>query len=96
MLRENSTIYCIKNFNLRLDGYYYLPYEKINKGDVGNKAYLSEPFNYQYFLGSARIIYHPPIGVISDSVNYIEKPGSKFGFLINLGYLIFNKSKLNK
>lgn len=86
----------VKNFNIRLDGYYYLPYEKINKGVAGNNAYLSKPFNHQYFLGSARIIYHPPIGVISASVNYIEKPGSKFGFLINLGYLIFNKSKLNK
>jgi NTE family protein len=84
-----------KNFDFRIDGYYYVPYEKILRNE-SNQAVLSSPFSYQYFVGSARILYRPPIGVISASVNYIEKPGSKLGFLINLGYLIFNKSKLNR
>lgn len=85
-----------KRFNLRVDGYFYLPYEKIMKGTKSNNAYFSKPITYNYLVGSARIVYRPPIGVISASVNYIEKPGSKFGFLINLGYLIFNKSRLNR
>jgi len=85
-----------RDFNFRVDGYYYLPYEKIEKGVNDNLAYLSDPFTHNYFAGSARFIYHPPIGVVSASVNYIERPGSKFGFLVNLGYLIFNKSKLNR
>ncbi len=85
-----------KRFNFRADGYYYLPYQKVLKRVGSNIAYYSEPFSYNYFVGSARIIYRPPIGVISASVNYIDKPGSKIGFLINLGYLIFNKSRLNR
>ncbi|MCK5776977.1 MAG: hypothetical protein KAH25_12400, partial [Bacteroidales bacterium] len=84
-----------KSFDLRVNGYYYLPYNKILKGSE-NTAYFSEPFAYHYFLGSAELIYRPPIGVVSASVNYIEKPGSKVGFLLNLGFLIFNKSKLNR
>ena len=85
-----------KEFNFRVDGYYYVPYQKIEKRTNDNMAYLSDPITHHYFVGSARFIYHPPIGVVSASVNYIERPGSKFGFLVNLGYLIFNKSKLNR
>ena len=85
-----------KRFNFRLEGYYYIPYEKLLLDDTDNSAYYSSPSSYHYAVASARFVYHPPIGVISASVNYIEKPGNKFGFLLNLGYLIFNKSKLNR
>lgn len=84
-----------KSFHFRLDGYYYVPYEKILR-DASGMATFSTPFSYQYFVSSARFIYRPPVGQVSLSMNYIEKPGSKFGFLINLGYLIFNKSKLHR
>ncbi len=83
-----------KNFHFRFDGYYYLPYEKILRDENTNDAFLSRPFSFQYLVGSLRVVYRPPIGVVSASVNYIEKPGSKFGFMLNLGYLLFNKSKL--
>ncbi len=86
----------INNFDLRVEGYYYVPYNKILMNTDGNSAYLSKPFSYQYAIGSAQIVYHPPVGVISVSVNYFDKPGSKVGFLVNIGYLIFNKSKLNR
>lgn len=85
-----------KRFDFRVNSYYYIPYNKLLKDSNDNTAYLSPPFTYHYCLGSARLIYRPPIGVISVSVNYIEKPGSKFGFLLNLGYLIFNKSRMNR
>ena len=85
----------IKNFHLRVDGYYYVPYEKILVDD-NNMAYKSGPFEYNYFASSARLVFNPPIGVVSASVNYVDKPGSKFGFLLNIGYMIFNKSELNR
>lgn len=85
----------IKKFHLRVDGYYYVPYEKILVDDHNN-AYKSGRFDYNYFVGSARVVFYPPIGVVSASVNYIDKPGSKFGFLLNIGYMIFNKSQLNR
>lgn len=85
-----------KRFDFRFDSYYYIPYNKVLKSSVDNTAYLSKPFTHHYYLGSARLVYRPPFGVISVSVNYIEKPGSKVGFLVNLGYLIFNKSRINR
>jgi len=92
-----SVVYNLYNsFDIRADGYYYVPYNKILNNENDNSAYLSSPFNYHYVLGSVELTYRPPVGVISVSVNYIDKPGNKIGFLINLGYLIFNKSKLNR
>ncbi len=92
-----SFVYNFYNrFDFTIDGYYYVPYNKILENSDDNSAYLSTPLSYQYLLGSAQISYRPPVGVVSVSVNYIDKPGSKIGFLVNLGYLIFNKSKLNR
>jgi len=81
---------------LRLNGYYYVPYQKILHAEKGFGATFSDPFTYQYLAASAQLVYHPPIGVISVSVNYADQPGNKVGFLVNLGYLIFNKSRLNR
>jgi len=83
-------------FDFRANGYYYVPYNKILKNEADNKVYLSSPFTYHYVLGSVELTYRPPVGVVSVSVNYIDKPGNKIGFLVNLGYLIFNKSNLNR
>ncbi len=85
-----------KRFDFRVDGYYYVPYNKLLADSKDNSVYLSKPLMHLYFLGSARLVYRPPIGVISASVNYIEKPGSKIGFLLNLGYLIFNRSRMKR
>ncbi|MDP2724118.1 MAG: patatin-like phospholipase family protein [Bacteroidales bacterium] len=82
-----------RQFEFRLNGYCYVPYQKILLDSDGRNGRLSTPFSYQYFAGSAQLVYHPPIGVISASINYINQPGSKFGFLLNLGYLLFNKSR---
>jgi len=83
-------------FDVRFEGHYYVPYNKLLKDSNNNTAYLSSPFNYHYVLGLAQLTYRPPVGVVSVSVNYIDKPGNKLGFLVNIGYLIFNKSKLNR
>ena len=92
-----SVVYGFYNrFDVRLEGHYYVPYNKLLKDSDNNTAYLSSPFNYHYVLGSAQLTYRPPVGVVSVSVNYIDKPGNKVGFLMNIGYLIFNKSKLNR
>jgi len=92
-----SLVYNIySSFDLRVDGYYYVPYNKLLKNEDDNSPYLSVPFTYHYMVGSARLTYRPPVGVVSVSVNYIDKPGNKVGFLVSIGYLIFNKSKFNR
>ena len=82
------------NFDLRLEGYYFVPYKKIlfSSGNESNVEF-SAPFSYQYVVGSAQLIYHTPIGPISASMNYFDQPSGKFLFLFNIGFLIFNESR---
>lgn len=83
----------LKVLEVRLQGNYFVPYQKIQQGDEDYSVMLSTPFSYQYILGSAQVVYHSPIGPISVSVNYFERPGDKFSFYLGIGYLIFNKSR---
>jgi NTE family protein len=83
----------IRNLDMRLEAYYYLPYQKIISIDKSAKAEYSKAFSYQYVLGNIQALYYTPIGPVGVSVNYIEQDGDKFGFLFNFGYLIFNRSR---
>ena len=82
-----------KNFDLRIEAYYYVPYEKIITSEVDGNVQFSEPFSYQYAVGSGQIVYHTPLGPISASVNYFDQPSGKYYFLFNIGFLIFNESR---
>jgi len=81
-----------KHLELRLEAYYYAPYQKI-RGTDENKAELSDPFSYQYLVGNAQLLYHTAVGPIGMSVNYFDKDGDKFSFLFSIGWSLFNKSR---
>jgi len=86
----------IKTLDLRVEGNYYVPYQQILRGDEDYSVKLSTPFSYQYVAGNIHLVYHSPIGPVSASVNYFERPGDKFSFYLGIGYLIFNKSRFYK
>jgi NTE family protein len=80
-------------FNLRLEGYAFVPYQKILKQDIGDRnfmAYYSEPLSYLYYCGAANLVYNTPLGPASLSVNYYKKDGAQFYFLFHFGYILFN------
>jgi NTE family protein len=85
-----------KRLDLRLEAYYYVPYQKILREEESNDAYFSKPFSYSYLAGTAQLVYHTGFGPIGFAVNYFEKPSDKVTFLFNIGYLIFNKSRFYK
>jgi NTE family protein len=82
-----------KRLDLRLEAYYYVPYEKILASEDRSRASFSAPFSYSYLAATAQVVYHTGFGPIGLAVNYFEKPGDKITFLFNIGYLIFNKSR---
>lgn len=84
-----------KQLELRLEGYYYVPYEKI-RNDANNEPNLSKPFSYQYLVGKAQLLYNTGIGPIGVSVNYFDKDGNKVTFLLSIGWSIYNKSRFYK
>jgi len=83
----------VRNLDLRVEMYYYLPYQKIISVERSSAVEYSKPFSYHYLLGNIQVLYYTPIGPLGVSVNYIEKEGDKFSFLFNFGYLIFNRSR---
>ncbi len=83
----------IRNLDVRAEGYYFVPYQKIVSSDRSSGVDYSKQFSYQYIIGNFQVLYYTPIGPLGISVNYIDKVGDKFGFLFNFGYLIFNKSR---
>jgi len=82
-----------KALELRIEGYYYVPYQKILATEYYPGVELSKPFSYHYIAGTAQLLYHTAFGPIGLSVNYLEKPGGKVAFFFNIGFLIFNQSR---
>ncbi len=81
-----------KNLELRVEGYYYAPYQKIKNTESGIPE-LSKPFSYQYVVGNAQLLYHTAIGPIGVAVNYFEKDGEKFTFLLSIGWNLYDRSR---
>ncbi len=79
-----------RNLELRLEGYVYLPYEQIIK-TPDLKAQFAEPLTRQFFLGTAAMVFHSPLGPLSFSVNYYDKEKTDLTFLFHFGYILFNK-----
>lgn len=82
-----------KNFDLRLENYYYQPYQSIVQEN-------NTPENYDLWKGnewilSSSIIYHSPIAPISFTVNYYSGELEPWSFIFNLGYLLFNNRAFN-
>lgn len=82
-----------EQFQLRFEAYIFQPYEKIGS-DALNRPFYMDILNHRYFMGSASLIYHTPLGPASLSLNYYEKSGQKFYFAFNFGYLMFNQKAL--
>lgn len=86
-----------KQLELRLEGYYYFPYEKILPSDENpGGAMFSAPFSYYYTALTAQLVYNTAFGPIGLAVNYFDKPGDQVTVLFNIGFLIFNKSRFYK
>jgi NTE family protein len=79
--------------HLRIEAHLFQPYEEIGR-DEFNRPFNYESFEHRYFLGSAALVYHTPIGPASLSLNYYEKSGQNFFLLFNFGYTMFNKKAL--
>ncbi len=85
----NTNLKVMQNVNFRLEGYAFIPFNE----DIPDKnEYLPSNFIKNYYLtGLAAFIYQTGVGPLSLSLNYYEKPDTKFYFMLNFGYIIFNK-----
>lgn len=80
----------LKRLDLRLENYVFAPYRTFVQTPQQTTAY-SKPFNKQYYMGSAALVYDLPFGPISLSLNYYDKEKKPLSLIFTLGYIIFNR-----
>lgn len=82
------------NFDLRLEGYVFQPYQSILSNE-NFRPYHSANFSKRYFIASGILVYQTPIGPVSLSANYYSQTEKKLSILFSFGYLLFNKRALD-
>jgi NTE family protein len=82
-----------KNFDFRLEGYLFLPFQDFKKVGFQDVQY-GKSFGDWRYAGTAGLVYHTPIGPISFSYNLYDDPVKRNGVLLHLGYLIYNKRSI--
>jgi NTE family protein len=78
-----------KYISLQSDVYAFQPYKRL----LVDMSYEKMP-KYS-LMGSVAAVWQSPIGPLSVSVNYYERNYNKMYFLVNFGYIIFNKKGIN-
>jgi NTE family protein len=82
-----------KNFDLRIEGYLFLPYEQFIQNGTKDVAY-EDAFKKWHYAATTGFVYHTPVGPISLSYNLYDDPIKRNGVLLHLGYLIYNKRSI--
>ncbi len=83
-----------KIFEIRLEGYFYQPFQQIIENDSLQPDYAA-PFTRQYYIASASFMIHTPIGPINLSGNYYHNEKDPFTLLFHFGYIIFNRKTMD-
>ena len=78
---------------MRLEGYAFKPFEEIRESPEQIPV-LEKDLTKVYFIATMALVYHSPIGPISAMMNYYDDEENNFGFLLHVGYLIFQSKSL--
>ncbi|MBX2955712.1 MAG: patatin-like phospholipase family protein [Cyclobacteriaceae bacterium] len=82
-----------RTLDIRVEGYLFKPLEYIQEGQ-NQEAYTNTSLTTLFFAGSTSLVYHSPIGPVSLSANYYDDAENKFGVLLHVGFLLFNRHTL--
>jgi len=91
-----KNVYSINNnLDLRLEGYLFKPLREIVKSEAEVQKPVYNVFDESMYLAATMgLVYHTPLGPVSLSMNYYDDDDNKFGFLLHIGYLIYNKRSI--
>ena len=84
----------LKNFQFRVEGYFFQPYNEILKQQDLTAGYGADLSN-RYFITSASTVYHTPLGPVALSLNYYDQTEQPLSFMFHFGYILFNKKELD-
>jgi len=79
--------------DFRLEAYLFKPFEYLKEG-ANQGTETSAKLESLFFAATAGLVYHAPIGPVSFSANYYDDDETRFGVLLHVGFLLFNKHSL--
>lgn len=82
-----------RNLDFRVEGYGFIPFDQLQEG-FNQQAAVTEPSQYFRLAATASAVYRSIIGPIGLSVNYYDDPQKRWGVLLHLGYVLYNKKSL--
>ncbi len=86
-----SIIELSSQMHLRMEGYAFLPVQQIVRGENYQAIYHPDNYSDISLMGLGGLVYHTGLGPLSLTVNYFEKPNTKFYVVFSFGYVLFNK-----
>ncbi len=79
--------------DFRLEAYAFKPIEYLQQTTQQEPIKVND-IRAIYFVGTAGLVLHSPMGPISFSLNYYDDRDHQFGALLHVGFLLFNKHSL--
>lgn len=79
------------NTHLRSEIYGFFPIQKFVMGENNTVTFNDRIFTQAHLMGLAAIVVQTQLGPLSIEMNYYDKPGQKWFFSLNMGYMLFNK-----
>jgi len=71
----------------------FMPFYEIQKSDNYYVKY-GELFKKRFIMSSLSMVYQTVVGPLSLSVNYYDKENTKFYFVANFGFVLFNRRSI--
>jgi NTE family protein len=81
------------NIDVRLEGYAFKPFEALREGSMQNPELMAD-FSDIYFAATCGIVMHSTVGPISLNFNYYDQSPNRFGALLHVGFLLFQKQSM--
>ncbi len=79
-----------RNMHLQTEGHIFQPIREIVPGPQNRAQYSEKPGQYSVAMNLS-YVYHTPAGPLSIGVQYYDKETDPWGFIINFGFILFNR-----
>ncbi|MBL3657822.1 patatin-like phospholipase family protein [Fulvivirga sediminis] len=81
------------NLDFRIAAYGFKGYESLNREDV-DIDFGNTEWHKVSLAGNAGLVLHSPVGPIALNANYYDDNENRFGVLLHVGFLLFNKRSM--
>lgn len=76
--------------HLRAEVYGFFPIQQIMKGEKNIAFYHHETFTTAKIMALGAMVVQTGVGPLSVEMNYYDRPGQKWFFSVNMGFMMFN------